>query len=294
MTSRILFLSLLCLSLSLYGPYGDVLCAEQEFFPFLAEVTGDQVNVRAGQSANFERLHQLNKGDEVIVVDKEYSWYKIQLPSRAKSFVYKNYIQYLGQNAGGVNADHVNIRAGAGVHFTILGQLTKGEQIYIQEELDEWYRIQPVVKSYGWVADQFLVFKSRDVVESQTIRISEPFIKEEPEDLNREWLLEESKELFSEHPLEMKTVDEIAVMKKGGGGVLSFVGHVELYEDGESDGIYYKIVMNGQPVCYVKGFTHMLSRFVNHRVKVDGAAIRKLRNQYAHPVITVSKFRLML
>jgi len=114
MASRIVFLSLfIYLSLAASGPPGDVAFAQQEFFPFLAEVTGDRVNVRSGQSANFERLCQIDKGEEIVVEGKEFSWYKVRLPSSAKSFVSKKYVQFLGQNAGGVIADRVNIRAGA-------------------------------------------------------------------------------------------------------------------------------------------------------------------------------------
>jgi len=164
MTSRTTYFPLV----SYVGLCIVVLCAgqvyaNQESFPFVAESAGDRVNVRAGQSANFERLCQLNIGEEVVVVGKEYSWYKIQLPPSANSYISKGYVQFLGQNAGGITANNVNIRAGAGIHFTTLGQLMKGEQIYIQEEFDKWYRIEPVSDSYGWVSEKFLTFKSKDI-----------------------------------------------------------------------------------------------------------------------------------
>jgi len=59
--------------------------------PFLAESTGDNVNVRAGQSANFERLCQLSEGEEVVVLDKEYSWYKIQTALTATKQIRSKY-----------------------------------------------------------------------------------------------------------------------------------------------------------------------------------------------------------
>ena len=45
--------------------------AAQESFPFLAEAINERVNVRAGQSQNFEKLCQLEKGE------KSLSWARI-------------------------------------------------------------------------------------------------------------------------------------------------------------------------------------------------------------------------
>ena len=286
MNLRIIFRTLiLCLSLQMGFGYTDSVYAQQKFFPYLAEATGDQVNVRSGQSSNFERLCQLSKGDEVVVLEKGYSWYKIQLPPAARSFVSKEYVQYLGQNAGGVIAEKVNIRAGAGIHFTVLGQLAKGEQIFIEEELDEWYRIKPVAESYGWVGEKFLSFKLNDVREYRAKAYARPFVEEE---LFKPVLVAEEEEF-----VEVSAIEEQAVGKRAT-EEFSAVGYVEDYEDKDDDGIQYKIVVNGRPVCYVQGVNHMLGRFMHHKVSVEGAVNKKLQSKYAYPVLIVSKVRLML
>ncbi|MCK5012339.1 MAG: SH3 domain-containing protein [Candidatus Omnitrophica bacterium] len=262
--------------------HGGCVYAQQEFFPFLAEVTGDQVNVRSGQSANFERLCQLNKGDEVVVLEKGYSWYKIQIPPTAKSFVSKKYVQYLGQNAGGVTAQRVNIRAGAGIHYTVLGQLAKGEQIYIEEELDEWYRIAPVAESHGWIIDKFLSFKSSDVAEYQSSMYVRPSV------------VEDMFEPLEEQPEQEEDAVEEEVAEEQETENFFAVGYIEEYKDKDNEGIHYKIVENGRSVCYVQGVNHMLGRFMHHKVSVEGTVNKKLRSKYAYPVIIVSKVRLML
>ena len=107
MTSRtISFPLLICISLYVFGFCNNRVYADQESFPFLAESTGDHVNVRAGQSANFEQLCQLSKGEEVAIVGKEYSWYKIQLPSHAKSFVSNKFVEFI-DDQNGTDADAV-------------------------------------------------------------------------------------------------------------------------------------------------------------------------------------------
>jgi hypothetical protein len=72
------------------------------------------------------------------------------------------------------------------------------------------------------------------------------------------------------------------------------VGYVENYEQGEKDGIYYKIVERGRPVCYVQGVNLILGRFTHQKVTVQGTVNKKLQSKYAYPVISVSSVRLML
>ena len=287
MTSRIIFFSLvISLSLQVYGSSSGIVWAQEYLPPFLAESKGDQVNVRAGQSANFEKLCQLSKGEEVVVLGKEYSWYKIQLPPSAKSFVSKNYVQFLGLNAGGVTATNVNIRAGAGIHHTVLGQLAKGEQIYIQEEFEEWYRIEPIFESYGWVSEKLLTFKSKDFSRYQ-MPPPRSFVDE---------TISESKSITEEQSASEDIMDAVVEepIEAESKGIITVVGYVESYENEGTDGIYYKIVAGNKPVCYIQGTNHMLGRFVHQKVSVDGTVNQKLLSQYSHPVIVVLKVRLIL
>lgn len=319
MTSRIIFFSLSYMfSQLVFGLGVSPIYADEEFTPFVAESTGGQVNVRAGQSSNFEQLCQLDKGEEVVVIDKEFSWFKIQLPLSAKSYVSKDYVKYLGQNAGGVTANQVNIRAGPGIHNTVIGQLSKGEQIYILEEFEQWHRIEPIAECYGWVSEKYLKFKSKDTSELLTTRIPKVLIEEKiqtqelvAEEESGEEAVQEIVKITIEDTdsvddyVELPQNDEVEdvhygkkavqnpvkVVKRG---IISVVGYVEPHEDSEGDGVYYKIVSNGKPACFVQGVNHMLGRFVHHQVTVDGTVNQKLQDRYPSPVISVVKVRLML
>lgn len=137
--------------------------AAQEFYPFLAEVTADDVHIRAGQSENFESLQKVSKKDELIVLDKSYSWYKIELPPQSKSYVAEEFVLKAQGNKGIITANRLNIRGGPGSRYTVLGQLTEGEEVEILGQEDGWFQIRPVKNMYGWVNDAFLNFKSKDV-----------------------------------------------------------------------------------------------------------------------------------
>jgi uncharacterized protein YraI len=281
---RILLFLVLCVWLNGNGLH-PAIAATQEVFPFVGEITGDHVNVRAGQSANFEVLGQLNEGDEVIVVDKGYSWYKIRLPATAKSFVSKEYVQYLGQNAGGITADRVNIRAGAGVHFTALGQLSKGEQIFIRDILDEWYRIQPVADSYGWITGEYVTFKSSVVVESAA---------QVPDEVQSETNLPEDGQSKLSEGLDEEETGPFVTLEADDQGVFTVNGYVEPYDDKDNEGIHFLLIDRGRPVCYIQGVNHMLGRFIHQRVEIQGRVHQGLPSKDARPVIVVSKVKLML
>ena len=274
--------------------------AQQADFPYVGEITAEGVNVRAGQSANFERVCQLEKGDDVIVVDKQFSWYKIQLPDKANSYIHKQYVQYLGQKTGGITADKVNIRAGAGIHFTALGQLSKGETVTLEEELEEWYRIRPVPGSYGWVTGEFIALKSTDTSTYQEALASRLPKEEVLEKIAQELPVDQSKAEDQGKGLPQKESISAASKKARvepvipDNGILSVVGYVEAYEKKGEDRIYYKIVQDGEPVCYVQGPNQMLGRFMHQKVTVDGTVNQKLLSKYSRPVLTVSKIRLMI
>jgi len=267
----------------------------QEFRPFVAEVTAENVNVRAGQSINFERLCQLDQGDEVVVVGKQFSWYKIQLPATAKSYVSKEYVQYLGQNAGGITADTVNIRAGAGIHHTVVGYFSRGEQVYILEDLEEWYRIEPVPESYGWIAEEYLAFKSKDTSTFLLKRAPTPMIDEEvAEDVAEVEVAtdEEVQDIRAELPF--LVLEKLDKLKPKHQGIISVQGTVKSHEDIGSHGIFFAIVTDGKPVCYVQGVNHLLGRFIGQEVSVEGVVNDELYDRYSAPVVTVIKVRLIL
>jgi SH3-like domain-containing protein len=156
MTLRAFFLVIILL---LHSPS---LFAGTETFPFLAEVKSDKVNIRAGQSPNFEPLGLLKRGDTIIVVAKEYSWYKVRLPKTAKSFISEKYVKLLSDQEGEITGSRVNVRAAANVNNTALAQLSAGSKVKIVQKKEDWYQIEPVEDSFGWVAQELLEFKTND------------------------------------------------------------------------------------------------------------------------------------
>ena len=61
---------------------GDVNTTDISSFPYVAEITGDNVYIRSGPGTNYYNCSKLNKGDRVEVVSTQYSWSRI---SRTRS-----------------------------------------------------------------------------------------------------------------------------------------------------------------------------------------------------------------
>lgn len=267
----ILRVILLSLVVSLMSPRVD---AQQEFFPFVGEIKTDNVNVRAGQSENFERLCRLDKGSEVLVLGRSYSWYKVQLPSFAKSYVSTKYVHLVNNKTGGIIGNKVNVRAGAGENYTVLGQVTAGEEVKILETGDQWHKIEPLKDSFGWVHEDFILFKSKDISSFH-----------QPVQEKKEGPVKEVKAVPTETAIAV--ADKIQT-----GHAMSVTGVLEAEKN--AGGIHYKLKINGKAAYFLKGMEHILDSFLNYRVDVDGIIDTGLKDKYELPVLSVTRIQLVL
>ncbi len=127
--------------------------------PKVGFVRNDAANVRAGDNINFKSLCRLEKGDPVRIVEKRYSWFKIVLPKRAYLYIKSDYMDIAREKGMGiVNADRVNFRAGPGTKYSILGQVSKPEELHVLGERDGWYRIVPPKGTTGWIHSSQITF----------------------------------------------------------------------------------------------------------------------------------------
>lgn len=132
-------------------------------FPYVAEVTEDNVNVRSGPGTNYYHCGKLNTGDRVKVVASKYSWSHIVPPEGSFSWVSKQYISADPNNprTGLVTGDAVRVYAGSDLlkpmhSTTVQLELNKGDKIeLLGEEVDDYYKIAPPTGAYLWVLSQY-------------------------------------------------------------------------------------------------------------------------------------------
>lgn len=140
---------------------------------FTGEVNADNINIRADSTVASEVICSIDKGRQVEVVSELYDWYKIRLPKNAPSYIKKNFAGVLEDNpadsidkfknmdieggrAAKVSADRVNIRLSPGESSAILGRAGKDEVITILQEKGDWYKIEPIHNSFGWINKKFV------------------------------------------------------------------------------------------------------------------------------------------
>ena len=252
------------LSLSIAG----VASASQEFFPFVGAATTDGVNIRAGQSTNYEKMGQLTKGEEVIVVADKYSWYKIRLPKSAPNYISAEYVG----GAGKITGSKVNVRARPNINATTLYQVIKGDQVQVLETKDGWSRIVPGDKAYGWVAKNLLTFKSKDLTSFKAPKAADAPPAEKPA-------------AVSQPPAPTAAVAPASPT--------TFKGTLQPISESTETNLQYQLVVAPDKHYGIKGFSgHMLEAFEYYTVAVEGVLQKDASAQL--PVLEASKVQLIL
>jgi uncharacterized protein YgiM (DUF1202 family) len=143
----------------------DVNKAGVPAFPYMAQITGDDVLIRSGPGTNYYACGKLNKTDKVKIVASQYSWSQIVPPAGSFSWISMQYIRIDSNDSstGTVNADAVRVYAGSDqrkpIHSTTMqGKLDKGEKVHLLgEELEGYYKISPPPFAYLWVLTQYTI-----------------------------------------------------------------------------------------------------------------------------------------
>ena len=140
------------------------------------KVTANSLNVRAGAGTNYSKLGSLKKNATVEIVDISGGWYKIKYGS-GYGYVSSSHITKTSTNTntstntsnsnnssnnsavsvsqGKVTANELNVRAGAGTQYSILGKLKKNETVEIMSTSGSWDKIK-YGSSYGYVSSSYV------------------------------------------------------------------------------------------------------------------------------------------
>lgn len=256
--------------------------AAKTLFPFVAEIKANHVNVRAGESEHFDSLAKLAKGDEVVAIDQGFGWIKVQLPESAEAFISSDFVLALTPAKGVVTGKRVNVRARPTLEGFPLGQVSEGDEVILQEQMDGWYQIVPPDDFFGWIREDLLVFKKSydpaTFVAGKT-KASEPI-----------QLPAEPKEVKVETPI--KEIIETPVLTER--KTFRLVGRLEAQPYFEQDEIFYKLTINDQPVYILKGMGRIFDDLLYYQVELEGYLSQGGQGQYPYPVVEVEKLQLSI
>ncbi len=132
-------------------------------FPYIAEITGDNVYVRSGPGTNYYSCGRINKGNRVKVVSTQFSWSRIVPPAGSFSWISMQYVEIDPNNptVGTVTGDNIRVYAGSDTvkplySTTLQLKLNQGDKVkLLGEEKDNYYKIAPPAGAYLWVSTQY-------------------------------------------------------------------------------------------------------------------------------------------
>lgn len=128
-----------------------------------ATVTRDRVNVRGQASLSGEVITQLKRGERVTVLEEitlpkpkegePAKWFRIALPANTPVWVSSEFVDPSSKT---ITATRLNVRAGPGENFSIVGRLEKGAQVKEIRVVNKWMEIEPPQQAHAFVASEFI------------------------------------------------------------------------------------------------------------------------------------------
>ncbi|MFN0068986.1 MAG: SH3 domain-containing protein [Limisphaerales bacterium] len=128
-----------------------------------ARALRDAVNIRARATLEGEVIGQLRRGDEVrargeVAVTnappgEPALWYIIELPDSVKLWVHGG---FLDPATGSLKVRRLNVRAGPGEEFSVVGRIEQGTEVREVARQEEWIQIAPPPGILGFVAGPYL------------------------------------------------------------------------------------------------------------------------------------------
>lgn len=155
-----------------YVTCSAMVCAQGDYLSGAPDGNGQQgrqatvskplANIRYGpDSNNYRIVLTLKKGATVTVYSKKGEWYAIDFPDNGKVWIFKKYIDVLG-NDGTVNADHVTLRADSRFTGLPIGEANRGDRVKILSRQGKWLRISPPSSLRAYIHSNLIQLASEE------------------------------------------------------------------------------------------------------------------------------------
>ncbi len=164
-------------------------------------VLNERVNIRTRPSIASEVIQQLNTGTSVTILDRinlndpqpgePRDWFRIAIPESTELWISS---QYIDTASNAVSASRLNVRAGPGQNFSVVGRIERGTIVEPLRVSAGWTAIKPLEATVAYVAQEYIressTANANDIIEpvpvvvpaiSTTDSIPEVIIDEENE-----------------------------------------------------------------------------------------------------------------
>jgi len=131
--------------------------------PGPAEVAVKNLNVRGQAGLRGEFLTHLNQGETVTVLEQinlarhkagePAQWAKIAFPTNGHVWIFTRYVDKANKT---VLPKKLNLRAGPGENYSVVGVVERGEPVTEIATRNDWMEIEPPTNAYAFVAAMYL------------------------------------------------------------------------------------------------------------------------------------------
>lgn len=112
------------------------------------KVLKNNCNLRAKALVTSEVVAQVSENDVLLAKMMNKEWVEVVPPTNVDLWVLGDYVK-----SGVITCSQkVNVRAGAGINFNIVGQLPQGEKVEVRGTHAEWIKIAPVPACSLWIS----------------------------------------------------------------------------------------------------------------------------------------------
>ena len=235
----------------------------KEFKPFLGEVTSDSINVRTDSTTSADIIIKLNRGVYIYVIGESFDWYKIKIPKLAASYIRKDLVSPLSGKTARIAKESVNIRLLPSESSPIIGKGKKDEVISILGEKENWYKIEPLDNSSGWIYKKFV----KEIKEPKKIETASAT---SPQSI----------------PISPQTTAQAA-----DNSPMVIEGVVKPYGRVFKRLATHKIIKSDKTVFLLKGNKKTLDTLTYHKVRIWGKMLKETSPKY--PIIEVDKIEAL-
>jgi uncharacterized protein YgiM (DUF1202 family) len=139
-------------------------------------VSANHVNVRGKPGLRGEVIARLTNGEPVTVIEEiklqrsgpeePSAWAKIVLPGKAHAWVKSS---YLDSSTHTVIPKLLNVRAGPGENYSIIGSLHRGDVVKEVTTKGDWTQVETATTTYAFVAAQYLSQEAAALAEAPAL-----------------------------------------------------------------------------------------------------------------------------
>ena len=152
-----LFLSAVILT-GIFAPRVTAFAAGADSKAGIVATQSGRLNVRSSASTSSGVVSSLNKGSYVTLIAKSGSWWKVEYAKGQYGYCHGNYITQVAATAATVATEstNLNVRSGAGVAYSVIGSIPKGETVLVLESSGAWRKVLYSGTKVGYVSGHYL------------------------------------------------------------------------------------------------------------------------------------------